>query len=342
MPIKLRKIDLIRYDIKEYEKKFNHKVEIHELINFLHPGFEKSFSNNIKDKRLKSFNSFNNWKKYFLKIKRKYSKNILIIKNINNHNLNSYKLNRFLKIMKVKTLEYSVDQFPVNDIITDFSKKIKNFLFSIFFNPKKIIFFIQNKFFIYLAKKNKLLPTFLLKTGSKTINKEYKKNKIKIINGNSFDYNMFLKSKNIKNRSKYGLFLEAPTPLFAGDTFLDGEKTDVRGTPEEWFPSLDKFFSSIEKFKNLKIKIVPHPKVKHKTNRPKYYFEREIINKSLSEVAKNCELVITRDSAGISFAAIHNKPAIFIYTDEFVNKKKFISRQSRIYGFCTRRKADKY
>ena len=178
MPIKLRKIDLIRYDIKEYEKKFNHKVEIHELINFLHPGFEKSFSNNIKDKRLKSFNSFNNWKKYFLKIKRKYSKNILIIKNINNHNLNSYKLNRFLKIMKVKTLEYSVDQFPVNDIITDFSKKIKNFLFSIFFNPKKIIFFIQNKFFIYLAKKNKLLPTFLLKTGSKAINKEYKKNKI--------------------------------------------------------------------------------------------------------------------------------------------------------------------
>ena len=328
MPIKLRKIDLIRYDIKEYEKKFNHKVEIHELINFLHPGFEKSFSNNIKDKRLKSFNSFNNWKKYFLKIKRKYSKNILIIKNINNHNLNSYKLNRFLKIMKVKTLEYSVDQFPVNDIITDFSKKIKNFLFSIFFNPKKIIFFIQNKFFIYLAKKNKLLPTFLLKTGSKTINKEYKKNKIKIINGNSFDYNMFLKSKNIKNRSKYGLFLEAPTPLFAGDTFLDGEKTDVRGTPEEWFPSLDKFFSSIEKFKNLKIKIVPHPKVKHKTNRPKYYFEREIINKSLSEVAKNCELVITRDSAGISFAAIHNKPAIFIYTDEFVNKKNsFLDNQ---------------
>ena len=328
MPIKLRKIDLIRYDIKEYEKKFNHKVEIHELINFLHPGFEKSFSNNIKDKRLKSFNSFNNWKKYFLKIKRKYSKNILIIKNINNHNLHSYKLNRFLKIMKVKTLEYSVDQFPVNDIITDFSKKIKNFLFSIFFNPKKIIFFIQNKFFIYLAKKNKLLPTFLLKTGSKTINKEYKKNKIKIINGNSFDYNMFLKSKNIKNRFKYGLFLEAPTPLFAGDTFLDGEKTDVRGTPEEWFPSLDKFFSSIEKFKNLKIKIVPHPKVKHKTNRPKYYFEREIINKSLSEVAKNCELVITRDSAGISFAAIHNKPAIFIYTDEFVNKKNsFLDNQ---------------
>ena len=139
---------------------------------------------------------------------------------------------------------------------------------------------------------------------------------------------MFLKSKNIKNRFKYGLFLEAPTPLFAGDTFLDGEKTDVRGTPEEWFPSLDKFFSSIEKFKNLKIKIVPHPKVKHKTNRPKYYFEREIINKSLSEVAKNCELVITRDSAGISFAAIHNKPAIFIYTDEFVNKKNsFLDNQ---------------
>ena len=50
MPIKCRKIDINRYDIKEYEKKFNYKVEIHELINFLHPGFEKSFMNNTKTK----------------------------------------------------------------------------------------------------------------------------------------------------------------------------------------------------------------------------------------------------------------------------------------------------
>jgi len=330
LPGKLRKIDLIRYDIEEYEKKFNHKVEIHDLIDFIHPGFEKSYANNIKNKRLKYFNTFHGWKKYFLKINMKYLKNILIIKGINNHDVNSYNFNFFLKKMNVKTLEFSEQQFPVNIIKKNLPKIFKNLIFSIFFNPRKIIFFIRNKIFIFLAKKNKIFPTYLVKTGNRIIPEEYVKNKVKTVSGNSFDYNMFLKSKNIKKTFKYnyGLFLEAPTPLFIGDTFLDGEKVKARGTPEKWFPSLDKFFSSIEKCKNIKIKIVPHPKVKHKSNRPKYYYGREVINKNLSEVAKNSKIIITRDSAGISFAALHKKPAAFIYTNEFVNQKNsFLDNQ---------------
>ena len=114
MPIKCRKIDINRYDIKEYEKKFNYKVEIHELINFLHPGFEKSFMNNTKDKRLKSFRSFEKWKNNYLNLKKKYGKNILIIKNISNNNLISLKLNLFLKKNDAKIIEFSTNQFPIN------------------------------------------------------------------------------------------------------------------------------------------------------------------------------------------------------------------------------------
>ena len=159
----------------------------------------------------------------------------------------------------------------------------------------------------------------------------FKKNKTKTISGNSFDYNMYLKSQisNNYNLKNYGLFLEAPTPLFAGDTYLDGEKTDVRGTPQKWFPSLNKFFLLIEKTKKIKIKIVAHPKVKHKNKRPKYYYGREVLNEKLSDIAKNASVIITRDSAGISFAAIHKKPAIFIYTNEFLNKKNsFLENQA--------------
>ena len=58
LPIKLRQIDLDRYDVLELEKNSNVKVEIHEVINFLYPGFEKAFMNTIKDKRLKSFETF--------------------------------------------------------------------------------------------------------------------------------------------------------------------------------------------------------------------------------------------------------------------------------------------
>ena len=65
IPIKLRKIDLDRYDVLELEKTSKIKVEIHEVINFLYPGFEKAFMNTIKDKRLKSFNSYKSWKIHF-------------------------------------------------------------------------------------------------------------------------------------------------------------------------------------------------------------------------------------------------------------------------------------
>ena len=59
LPMKLREIDIQRFDINEIEKKLKIKVQIHEVINFIWPGFEKAFLNTIRDKRLKSFKSFN-------------------------------------------------------------------------------------------------------------------------------------------------------------------------------------------------------------------------------------------------------------------------------------------
>ena len=43
---KFREIDFLRYDIPELEKKFNVKVEIHELIKILHPRFSRAFNRN--------------------------------------------------------------------------------------------------------------------------------------------------------------------------------------------------------------------------------------------------------------------------------------------------------
>ncbi len=333
MPIKCRKIDINRYEIKEYEKIFNYKVEIHELINFLHPGFEKSFMNNVKDKRLKSFYNFKKWKEYYLKLKIKYGKNILIIKNISNNNLISLKLNLFLKKNNAKIIEYSTNQFPINQEKKNFFNLIENLVYSLFFNPRKIVLYFLQNFLIFIGKLLNLFPTYLIKTGSKSFaHIKFQKN-IKIINGNSFDYNMYLKSKIKKTINKnYGLFLEAPTPLFSGDIYIDGEKSNARGTPEKWFPSLDKFFTKIEKLKKIKIMIVPHPKIKHKKNKPNYYFGRKIVSESLANLAKNSSVIISRDSAGFSYAAIHNKPAIFIYTNELLNKKNFFLNNQRFFA----------
>ena len=88
LPMKLREIDIQRFDINEIEKKLKIKVQIHEVINFIWPGFEKAFLNTIRDKRLKSFKSFNLWKKYFKKLIENYTK-ILVINLVDNNNITS-------------------------------------------------------------------------------------------------------------------------------------------------------------------------------------------------------------------------------------------------------------
>ena len=45
---------------------------------------------------------------------------------------------------------------------------------------------------------------------------------------------------------------------------------------------------------------------------------QKIVSESLANLAKNSSVIISRDSAGFSYAAIHNKPAIFIYTNELI------------------------
>ena len=276
LPIKLRQIDLDRYDVLELEKNSNVKVEIHEVINFLYPGFEKAFMNTIKDKRLKSFETFDSWKKNFQKIINDYS-DIFILKNINSDSLISLKFNLFFKEFKnIKVFEFSTFQSPINSKKKNILRQVKILLSTSVLNPKKIVIHLRRKTFNFLSKFLNIEPDFLIKTGkcSKNIYEN-----AKVINGNSFDYNMFLKQKKNKIilKKKYGLFLESPSPLYPGDSYLDGARFGDYGTPEKWFKSLNRFFSMIERYKKIKIKVVPHPKVKHKNRFPSYYHGRRFL-----------------------------------------------------------------
>ena len=74
--------------------------------------------------------------------------------------------------------------------------KIKWLIRNILFNQKKILFFLKNRFFSLLNKVLEIKPNFYLKCGS--ISNEYEKKKgVKILNGHSRDYNMYIKTKNI-------------------------------------------------------------------------------------------------------------------------------------------------
>ena len=328
IPIKLREIDLIRYEVLDFEKKYGHSVEIHELIDLLYPKFSEAFQNNINDKRLKNFDSFIDWKKRFRELLKKYGKDIVVIKNISNTNLNCIKVNHELKINKVKVVEFSTLGFP--HLPLDLSiKNIYQNIYRFISDKKKLISFLKQKLLPIMVKFLKLYPTHVIQVGSLGVPKHYELKKINVIKGNSFDYNMYLKDEEDKNNhdySDYGLFLEAPSPLFQGDSYLLGEDKSRMGTPEKWFPSINNFFKLIENTLKIKIKIAPHPKVKHKLN-PEYYFGREIVNKPLSNVVKKSKIIISRDSAGFAYAAIHKIPAIFIYTNELLVKKGFLKQQ---------------
>ena len=80
-----------------------------------------------------------------------------------------------------------------------------------------------------------------------------------------------------------------------GDAFITNDAKNSRGTANQWLSSLNNFFSLLEKNLKIKILIMPHPKIKHKSKYSKLYNGREVIKK-LSVVAKNCELILSRDS----------------------------------------------
>lgn len=138
--------------------------------------------------------------------------------------------------------------------------------------------------------------------------------KSKIININSFDYDLFLADRNkdpiIKNQ-RYCVFLDEYLP-FHPDFKMLGIKTI---SPEKYYNSLNRFFDTIESSYNLKIIVAAHPKAENyiETNpfngRPLYYYQTHIL-------VRDAEFVVAHMSTAIGYAVICHKPIVFLYSDE--------------------------
>ncbi|MDC0426663.1 hypothetical protein OAM08_01605, partial [Pelagibacteraceae bacterium] len=75
---KVRKYDFQRLDINEFESFLGYKTEVHELIDYIHPGFSSMFTNQYQDIRIKNFSSLKDWKERMHILKKDFGKNILI------------------------------------------------------------------------------------------------------------------------------------------------------------------------------------------------------------------------------------------------------------------------
>lgn len=333
--IKIREFDFFRYDLYEFEKKRGFQVEAHELIDYTKPGFSKIFTKKFSSNKIKKFNSFNSWKKEILKQKKLFKDNLLVINEIGVANFKTLRINFLLKKRDIKNINFSGISHPDYTPNTDYMpkniiKKIYWFLLNLISNKKKIFIYFESRICSLIKILLNLKPNYIL-IFNKNENISSRKKNYLTVKGNSRDYNMFLKCKNKpkRNKKKYGIFLDSPAPVHnQGDLFITGDDISIRGTRKKWLRSLNNFFDFIEKKLNIEIFIAPHPKLEYSNELLKVYNGRRLLKEKLVLGSKNAKVIISRDSAAASFAAIYKVPAIFVYTNELKRlKNNFMNYQ---------------
>ena len=108
-------------------------------------------------------------------------------------------------------------------------------------STKKISILFNYKFYSYLSYFLKINPDYHLVFGDTSNKRALQRKGIKIINGNSEDFNLHLNTINQKPqleiKGNYAIYLGPPTPFYEGDTPIMGISKSERGTPESWFDS---------------------------------------------------------------------------------------------------------
>ena len=319
-PNKFRKFDWQRFDLPQLEKNYDFEIEIHDLGSILYN--KKKIFLGEPFKKAIQFENFFVWKKHFRKnISDNNNINIAVLNFVKVENFYSFLINLELKKSKFKILEFASLQHPAAPAINfNFSILLRKILIGLR-NPKVVHHFLIFNFFKILSNFLELYPTYALKCGSDGFRSSFNKKKIKIVEFNAYDYSMFLNSKShttirSDNEGDYALFLESAGPLFPGDNIFRGLKMKEIFSIENWFPPLNKFFDHLENLLKLKVKIAPHPRSNHLNKFPDYYGNREIISEKISIATKDAKVIISRNSAGLSFGAIYKKPIIMIISDE--------------------------
>jgi len=131
------------------------------------------------------------------------------------------------------------------------------------------------------------------------------------ININYFDYDIFLEEadKNKENKvENYFVFLD--------QNLVSHPDHGKHSSLKSYYDDLKNFFNYLEINFNTKVKIALHPTSNKETN--SLYAEFESSYETYEMVA-NSKGVIAHFSTAISYAVIHKKPILSIYSDEFIH-----------------------
>jgi hypothetical protein len=138
----------------------------------------------------------------------------------------------------------------------------------------------------------------------------------RIVAINHFDYDRYLTGRDSTervNRGDYAVFLD-DNLVFDSDFMITGARTIE---PASYFEALRILFDRIEIEHRMQVVIAAHPKSEYRGNE---FGDRPIIKDTTNELVRDCRFAMAHYSTSISFAVLHRKPIVFIYTPDM---KKF-------------------
>lgn len=306
------------FDDRDYErwgvnflKNAGFDVEVWEFTPFLFPNVYKNreIAATLKDELYLIFHK----KKDACNAIMNIPQDVFIIC-LAHYSLNSYKIYRALSKRKLKYAVFVALAIALAPSINN------NFIYKL----RKLNHLTINKVMQYLFNKcpHSLLgvrPASLILAGGENSLSSYRypiDSKTDILWGHSFDYDLFLKEKDIchiKNDRITGVFLDEYLPFHEDFKYL-GMLPPI--TKEEYYPLMCRVFEFFEKKYGAKIIIAAHPSSEYDKH-PDYFEGREVIKGKTSELVKNGDFVIVNMSLAFDFAVLYYKPIVFITFDTF-------------------------
>lgn len=184
---------------------------------------------------------------------------------------------------------------------------------------RPVIFaYYLKKFIQYYFKKiisKKYLPDYTVVSGTDSM-VGVKDNETSIIKAHNFDYDLFLKEKNIKQNkeSNFLVFLDEDASSHS-DYIRLGVKPYV--TEKNYYSVVDQGLNIISKSLKLNIKIAAHPRSNYENKKIKYQYP--IIKEKTFELIRDADVVIGHSSTALQWAVLMNKPIILVTTNEIQN-----------------------
>ena len=168
--------------------------------------------------------------------------------------------------------------------------------------------------------------TVLLAGGVQSIrhrNKHSMNQETKILWAHTLDYDLYLneQDKPIHEDAKMGVFLDEYLPFHPDYGSLG---TSSPSGPEDYYPSLCRFFDFLEREYRVRIVIAAHPRARYEDH-PDYFGGRPVVKGETLELVRKSGFVISHSSTALNFAVLFHKPVLFITTNKIQQNQKFSS-----------------